>query len=159
MDTPTRQFGPGDLRVGDADRDRAVTELSGHFQAGRLTLEEFDERSDQALKAKTARDLTGLFTDLPSGPATAADIGTAVAVPDAGPPRPASRAWASAATLSAVVIVVLLLVRINVGHHLFVVPLPIIALLFIVRLLIFRGLFGARSRRRRALPDITDQDR
>ncbi len=159
MDTPTRQYGPGDLRVSDADRDRAVTQLSGHFQDGRLTLEEFDERSSEALRAKTGRDLAGLFTDLPTGPARAADIGNAVAVPDAGPRRPATRAWATAATLSAVAIVVLLLVRVDVGHHAFVVPLPLIALLFIVRLLIFRGVFWGRSRRRRALPDATDQDR
>jgi Flp pilus assembly protein TadB len=159
MDTPTRQYGPGDLRVSDADRDRAVTELSGHFQAGRLTLEEFDERSSEALRAKTARDLAGLFTDLPTGPGQTAGIGNAVAVPDAGPRRPATRAWAAAATLSAVVIVVLLLARIGVGHHTLVVPVPLIALLFIVRLLIFRCVFWGRSRRRRALPDATDQDR
>ncbi len=159
MDTPTGQYWSGDLRVSDADRDRAVTELSGHFQEGRLTLEEFDERSSAALRAKTARDLAGLFTDLPTGLARAAGTGNAVAVPDAGPRRPAARAWAAAATLSAVVIVILLLVRVDVGHHAFVVPLPLIALLFIVRLLIFRGVFWGRSRRRRALPDAADQDR
>jgi Domain of unknown function (DUF1707) len=159
MDTPTRQYGPGDLRVSDADRDRAVAELSGHFQEGRLTLEEFDERSGQALRAKTARDLTSLFTDLPRDPARTAGTGDAVAVPDARPHLPVARAWAAAAALSAAVIVVLLLARTGPGHHGFVVPVPLIALLFIFRLFIFRRLFGWRSRRGNALPDAPVQDR
>lgn len=55
----------GDLRVSDADRDRAVSELSEHFQTGRLTLDEFEERSGRALSAKTAGELGDLFADLP----------------------------------------------------------------------------------------------
>jgi hypothetical protein len=57
--------GRADLRISDADRDQALAQLSEHFQAGRLTTEEFDERSGQALQAKTGRDLAVLFTDLP----------------------------------------------------------------------------------------------
>ena len=41
MQTATRNFPSGDLRVSDADRDRAVSELSEAFQAGRITAEEF----------------------------------------------------------------------------------------------------------------------
>ena len=55
----------GTLRVSDADRDRAIAELSEHFQAGRLTQEEFEERSGRALQARTGDDLAALFTDLP----------------------------------------------------------------------------------------------
>jgi hypothetical protein len=66
MDTETRSFPRGDIRASDADRDRAVAELSEHFQAGRLTQDEFDERSGRALQARTGADLAGLFTDLPS---------------------------------------------------------------------------------------------
>jgi hypothetical protein len=55
----------GDLRVSDADRDAALAELSEHFQAGRITSEEFDERSGRALRARTERELADLFTDLP----------------------------------------------------------------------------------------------
>jgi hypothetical protein len=65
MDTPTRGFPRGDLRVSDADRDRAVAELSDHYQAGRLTVEEFDDRSGRALQARTGTELGELFTDLP----------------------------------------------------------------------------------------------
>ena len=64
MDT-TKSFPSGGIRVSDADRDQAIAELSGHFQAGRLTQEEFEERSGRALQAKTGDDLAGLFTDLP----------------------------------------------------------------------------------------------
>jgi hypothetical protein len=67
MDTPNRNFPRGDLRVSDADRDRAVAELSEHFQTGRLTQEEFDDRSGRALRARTGQELGELFTDLPQG--------------------------------------------------------------------------------------------
>jgi Domain of unknown function (DUF1707) len=72
MDAETRTFPRGDIRVSDAERDLAVSELSEHFQAGRLTQEEFDERSGRALKSRTVSDLNGLFTDLPrQGPLSA----------------------------------------------------------------------------------------
>lgn len=54
------------MRVSDAERDAALAELSLHFQSGRITQEEFDERSGLALQAKTGDDLRKLFTDLPS---------------------------------------------------------------------------------------------
>src|ERR1700743_1332694 len=66
MDGDTRSFPNDGIRVSDADRDRAVTELSEHFQTGRLTQDEFEERSGQALQARTGSDLRTLFTDLPS---------------------------------------------------------------------------------------------
>jgi hypothetical protein len=66
MDTVTRGFPRDDIRVSDAERDQAVAELSEHFQAGRLTQDEFDDRSGRALRARTGADLGGLFNDLPS---------------------------------------------------------------------------------------------
>ncbi|CAN5788407.1 hypothetical protein BH20ACT6_BH20ACT6_13030 [soil metagenome] len=54
-----------ELRIGDAERDAAVTSLGEHFAAGRLTREEFDERSDQVVQARTQSQLNRLFTDLP----------------------------------------------------------------------------------------------
>jgi hypothetical protein len=65
MDRAGWNYPSGDLRVSDADRERAVHELSGAFQAGRLTADEFDERSGQALNARTGKELTALLTDLP----------------------------------------------------------------------------------------------
>ena len=66
MDTPERDFPQGAIRVSDAERDATVAELSQHYQQGRLTAAEFDERSGQALTAKTGDQLHALFVDLPS---------------------------------------------------------------------------------------------
>ena len=68
MTTETSRFPSGEMRASDADRDLAIAELSEHFQTGRLTRDEFDERSARALQARTGRELSELFTDLP-GPA------------------------------------------------------------------------------------------
>jgi uncharacterized protein DUF1707 len=78
MDSAARDFPPGDLRVSDADRDRALAELSEAFRVGRITADEFDQRSGQALAARTGKELTTLIADLPldraaATPATAAD--------------------------------------------------------------------------------------
>ena len=54
------------LRIGDADRDRAVAALGDHYAAGRLTVDEFDERTSSAWQARTADDLAPLFADLPN---------------------------------------------------------------------------------------------
>ena len=65
MDTDARRFPPGDLRVSDAERDRALSELSEAFQAGRITADEFERRSTQALSARTGKELTAPLVDLP----------------------------------------------------------------------------------------------
>jgi hypothetical protein len=62
---PRGLFPPGDLRVSDAERDLAVSELSRAFQSGRLTAEEFKDRSDQAFAARTGNQLVALLADLP----------------------------------------------------------------------------------------------
>jgi Flp pilus assembly protein TadB len=54
-------------RAGDEDRERTATALGEHYAAGRLTLEEFKQRLDQAYAAKTLGELGGLMTDLPDG--------------------------------------------------------------------------------------------
>jgi hypothetical protein len=75
METAARNYPPGDLRVSDADRDRAVSGLSEAFQAGRISAEEFGQRSGQALAARTGKDLTALLADLPSAHAPAVRTG------------------------------------------------------------------------------------
>jgi hypothetical protein len=69
--TTANPYPPGDMRVSDADRDRAVSELTAAYQAGRLRHEEFDERSTKALHAATGKELTDLLTDLPADRAAA----------------------------------------------------------------------------------------
>jgi hypothetical protein len=88
MDNQTGSYPRAEIRVSDAERDQAVTELSEHFQAGRLTQEEFDERSGRALQARTGRDLAGLFSDLPRPAVTDPWAGP---VPWGGPPPQAGR--------------------------------------------------------------------
>jgi hypothetical protein len=57
---------PPTMRASDSDRDAVLAELSEHFQAGRLTSDEFEERTGQALQARTFGDLARLTADLPS---------------------------------------------------------------------------------------------
>jgi len=53
------------IRASDDDRERAVALLREHHAAGRLTVEEFNERLDKAYAAKTLGDLDELMSDLP----------------------------------------------------------------------------------------------
>jgi Domain of unknown function (DUF1707) len=57
---------PAGMRTSDADRDAIVSDLGEHFQAGRLTAEEFDERTGRALTARTWGELRELLADLPA---------------------------------------------------------------------------------------------
>ncbi len=59
---------PGDprIRASDADRDRATALLREHHAAGRLTAEEFHERMNKALDAKTLGEIDELMGDLPA---------------------------------------------------------------------------------------------
>ena len=54
-----------ELRIGNAERERAAADLSEHLAAGRLTTEEFDERVQRVYAARIASDLQPLFRDLP----------------------------------------------------------------------------------------------
>lgn len=66
MNEGAGRFPASTMRASDADRDAMLAELSQHFQAGRLTSDELEERTGQALQARTYRDLARLTTDLPS---------------------------------------------------------------------------------------------
>lgn len=78
-DSGPRRYASGNLRVSDAERDQAVAELSEHFQAGRLTADELDERTGLALRARTGNELACVLADLPAAP-------TASALPSGGGP-------------------------------------------------------------------------
>src|SRR5215472_17706893 len=67
------------MRVSHAERTEVADRLSKHYGDGRLDEEEFNERLDRAMKAKTRGDLAGLFDDLP---------GEEPPRPSAGPPPP-----------------------------------------------------------------------
>jgi hypothetical protein len=59
------QAGTG-LRVSDAERDATAAELREHYAAGRLSLDELNERISQAFAARTRGDLGAVMHDLPS---------------------------------------------------------------------------------------------
>lgn len=66
------------MRASDADREAVVRQLERAYSEGRLTPEEFHERSGAAHAARTHPDLEELVRDLPAGAAGA-------------PPRPAGQ--------------------------------------------------------------------
>lgn len=59
--------GESEQRVGNAERDAAVTALNEHWQAGRLDPAEHERRTTAAYAAVTRADLDALFADLPGG--------------------------------------------------------------------------------------------
>jgi DUF1707 SHOCT-like domain/Cell wall-active antibiotics response LiaF, C-terminal len=66
--TPSEQL--PDVRASDAEREQVVAELREHAAEGRLTLEEFSGRIDEAYGAKTRAELERVKRDLPAVAAT-----------------------------------------------------------------------------------------
>jgi len=54
------------VRVGDVERNSAITALGEHMTAGRLDIDEYGRRSAEANAARTVTDLQQLFVDLPA---------------------------------------------------------------------------------------------
>jgi hypothetical protein len=69
------------IRASDAERDATVERLRDAAGEGRLTLEEFSDRMEQATGAKTRADLDRLVTDLPAGEGGVAAQGGGVVTP------------------------------------------------------------------------------
>jgi hypothetical protein len=134
MNTVTMDYPSSGLRVSDADRDRAIAELSEHFQAGRLTTDELEDRTGRALQTRTAGELTELFTDLP--PRQAAVTGTAPAPARAGSFLPARMPAVPLAIVAVIVLGGLLS-----GHPVLIALLPVLVFLTI------RHLAGGRAGR------------
>jgi hypothetical protein len=84
---------PSGLRIGDAEREAAAASLREHFALGRLTMEEFQQRLDAALTAKTDRDLARITSDLPqsgTGQDSAMTPGPISGAQPGGPSYPAN---------------------------------------------------------------------
>jgi hypothetical protein len=64
----------GQLKASDAERDRAVEVLAGAVAEGRLTLEEYSDRSGSALSARTQGELAALTSDIPPVPTSPAGL-------------------------------------------------------------------------------------
>ena len=66
----------GGIRASDHDRESTVEVLRDAYTAGRLDLDEFDERTTAAYASKTWGDLRELTGDLPTTPRLGADLQT-----------------------------------------------------------------------------------
>jgi hypothetical protein len=62
------------IRASDQDREVVVSTLRDAYTAGRLTLEEFDERTTAAYASRTWGELRTLTEDLPLQPILGADV-------------------------------------------------------------------------------------
>jgi hypothetical protein len=62
------------IRASDQDREVVVIALRDAYTAGRLTLEEFEERMTDAYASKTWGDLRKLTEDLPAQPVLGSDV-------------------------------------------------------------------------------------
>src|ERR671924_2149236 len=92
-----------DLLVSDADRARVVGELRDHYEAGRLTVEELQERVDEAHAARTESQLRHVLRQLP--PAKLPSV------------SPRDTRWRSLALQYALVNVVAILIWLFSGAH------------------------------------------
>jgi hypothetical protein len=129
------------MRVSDAERAEVADRLSKHYSDGRLDEAEFNERIDQAMRAKTHADLGGLLSDLPASepaetPKSAKASGTAAPVPR---PRPARR---NHRFLELVLIILVAVIAWNVLVHSFI-PWLLIGVIAVLWLL-----YGPRRHRR-----------
>jgi uncharacterized protein DUF1707 len=144
MNTFQARYQAPQLRASDADRDAVVATLSENYQAGRLTSEELEDRTGQALAARTFGDLQALTADLPGPVPSAPRPGPVPPAPGDtdGYDRPGRRLW----FLIPVVLVGFVILRTGLlfggGHGGFWLIIPIV--LIALRL----GAFGRRNRRR-----------
>jgi DUF1707 SHOCT-like domain len=53
------------MRVGDTEREQALSALGEHMSAGRLDIDEYGDRSARVTAARTRGELLALFNDLP----------------------------------------------------------------------------------------------
>ena len=74
----------GQIRASDAERDATVERLRDAAGEGRLTLEEFSDRMEQATAARTRTELDRLVTDLPA--TTGGSTGSVMAPDPSGGP-------------------------------------------------------------------------
>jgi hypothetical protein len=143
MNTFQARYQAPQLRASDADRDAVVATLSENYQAGRLTSEELEDRTGQALAARTFGDLQALTADLPGPVPSAPRPGPVPPAPgDTDGCGPGRRLW----FLMPVVLVGFVILRTGLlfggGHGGFWLIIPIV--LIALRL----GAFGRRNRRR-----------
>ena len=135
MNTVQGRQPPPLMKASDAERDEVVDALSEHFQAGRLTAEELEDRTGRALSARTLGELDVLTADLPAGRLTKS-------VPEASPQRRGHPDFAVIGAVLAVLAVVGLVVGVGSEHHGLRIWVVIPIALIVVRRLSRRQLPG-----------------
>ncbi|RDI16536.1 NINE protein [Lentzea flaviverrucosa] len=79
-------FGPEQQRIGNQQREEAITALNDHFAMARLDIGEYQERVNRASGAQSYAELAELFRDLPQPhPPFLAPPSVPFAVPPAPP--------------------------------------------------------------------------
>jgi hypothetical protein len=132
----------GGIRASDHDRESTVEVLREAYTAGRLDLDEFDERTTAAYASKTWGDLRELTSDLPSEPRLGADLQASA------PPLPKPETVSPARTQGyrppfiPLLPIALVWLVIAAAAHTSAVIIPVVMLL-----LISLRLFGWRRRR------------
>jgi hypothetical protein len=81
--TPALNDQPAAVRASDADREKALALLRDHWLAGRLTLEEYEERCDEASGGRFLDDLRRSLRELPHPLPEHKPIATAASAPPA----------------------------------------------------------------------------
>ena len=143
---PNSGQSPGDdaapkVRIGDAERERTMNALQEHLSAGRLTIDEYEQRTERAVAARYADELDELLVDLP--PTEAEQERQRQATPPwqtLGTPRWRGLRGVPPPVLIALAVIVLLALP---GP-----PWPLFFLFWLIPLLTFgRGRFGCGARR------------
>ncbi|HWG11899.1 MAG TPA: DUF1707 domain-containing protein [Streptosporangiaceae bacterium] len=130
----------GGIRASDHDRESTVEVLREAYTAGRLDLDEFDERTTAAYAAKTWGDLRGLTADLPAEPKLGADLQPSLPKPDSM--APAARPQSYRPPFVPLLPIALVWLVIAAAAHTSAVIIPIVMLC-----LVSVRLFGWRRRR------------
>ncbi|PRZ44153.1 uncharacterized protein DUF1707 [Antricoccus suffuscus] len=107
--TDTPHTSDGHLRIGDAEREIVIGRLSLAHSLGQLDADEYAERNEAAVNAKTRNDLADLTSDLPDPDGSKTEprknaLARGAAKIESG----ARTAWGSHKVLTAVGIVLLL---------------------------------------------------
>jgi hypothetical protein len=112
---------PGALRASDADRERTADALRRHHLAGRLDTDDLQDRLGRCYAARTRDDLGALVADLPAD--------------DPAHGRPARPGRGGSVAILAVLLVAgLVAATVAAVQHGHPGPLPLLAVLLLVRL-------------------------
>lgn len=122
---------PDSMRASDADRQRVVDALQEQTGVGRLTLDEFAQRSSEAYQATTIGDLRKVLADLP---VDVRPLGSAPNLPHRVPTGQADPPARRALTATIAVLLVMGIAAAAVGlvTHMFFFPLPLLFLFFVL---------------------------